>query len=76
MTAADDAKLKYSKPADELEAYYGLPREVKFCTVCVMSNQRPNSAVEFEHTRDSKKQTLALQSIATDLQMIRQRQPR
>ncbi len=42
----------------ELEAYYGLPREVKFCTHCVISNQRPNSAVEFQHTRDSKKETI------------------
>ena len=43
----------------ELEVKYGLPREVKFCTRCVISNQRPNSAVEFQHTRESKKQTIA-----------------
>ncbi|MEW5847182.1 MAG: N-acetyl sugar amidotransferase [Myxococcota bacterium] len=42
----------------ELEAYYGLPREVRFCRRCVISNQRPNSAVEFKHTRDSKKATI------------------
>ena len=46
-------------PADQLEAFYGLPREVKFCRHCVISNQRPNSAVEFQHTRDSKKVTIA-----------------
>lgn len=40
------------------EAYYGLPAEVKFCSRCVMSNQRPNSAVEFKHTIDSKKTTM------------------
>lgn len=40
------------------EAYYGLPEEVKFCTKCVMSNQRPTSAIEFKHTRDSKKTTM------------------
>jgi N-acetyl sugar amidotransferase len=39
-------------------AYYGLPKEVKFCKKCVMSNQRPASAVEFKHTKDSKKTTL------------------
>ena len=39
-------------------AYYGLPNEVKFCKKCVMSNQRPASAVEFKHTKDSKKTTL------------------
>jgi N-acetyl sugar amidotransferase len=41
-----------------LDAYYGLPRDVKFCTRCVISNQRPNSAVEFQHTKDSKKATI------------------
>jgi N-acetyl sugar amidotransferase len=41
-----------------LKTYYGLPQEVKFCKRCVMSNQRPASAVEFKHTRDSKKITL------------------
>jgi len=40
------------------EAYYGLPEEVKFCTKCVMSNQRPTSAIEFKHTKDSKKTTI------------------
>ncbi|HEY8151535.1 MAG TPA: N-acetyl sugar amidotransferase [Vicinamibacteria bacterium] len=49
----------YARPADQLEAYYGLPREVKFCRHCVISNQRPNSAVEFQHTRESKKVTIA-----------------
>jgi N-acetyl sugar amidotransferase len=43
---------------NQLEAYYGLPQEVKFCRKCVMSNQRPTSAIEFKHTRDSKKTTL------------------
>jgi N-acetyl sugar amidotransferase len=43
---------------EKLEAKYGLPQEVKFCKKCVMSNQRPASAVEFKHTKDSKKTTL------------------
>jgi N-acetyl sugar amidotransferase len=42
-----------------LEAYYGLPSEVKFCRKCIMSNQRPASTVEFKHTAGSKKTTLA-----------------
>lgn len=33
-----------------LEAYWGLPQEVKFCRRCVMSNQRPSSYPEFKHT--------------------------
>lgn len=42
----------------KLEAYYGLPSEVKFCKKCLMSNQRPASTVEFKHTIDSKKTTM------------------
>ncbi|WDP89767.1 MAG: N-acetyl sugar amidotransferase [Desulfobacter sp.] len=42
-----------------LETKYGLPSDVIFCKKCVMSNQRPASAVEFKHTINSKKQTLA-----------------
>lgn len=45
-----------------LETYYGLPHEVKFCKKCVISNQRPNSAVEVKHTRDSKKETIGFDS--------------
>ncbi|KAF0220675.1 MAG: hypothetical protein FD174_999 [Geobacteraceae bacterium] len=45
---------------DSLEAKYGLPNAVKFCTKCVISNQRPNSAIEYEHTKTSKKQTINL----------------
>ena len=42
----------------KLEAYYGLPAQVRFCKSCVMSNQRPSSAVEYEHTIASRKKTL------------------
>ena len=42
------------------EAFYGLPPKVKFCKKCVMSNQRPASAVEFKHTISSKKTTLKI----------------
>lgn len=45
--------------AVELEAYYGLPKEVRFCRRCVISNQRPNSAVEYAHTRASRKITIS-----------------
>lgn len=33
---------------------YGLPSEVKFCRKCVISNQRPNSTVEFKNTNNIK----------------------
>jgi len=42
----------------ELEAKYGLPLQVKFCKRCVISNQRPNSTVEYAHVQQSKKETI------------------
>lgn len=54
-----DGKRYVDDPADgPLEVKYGLPGEVLFCKKCVISNQRPNSSVEFKHTRDSKKATI------------------
>ncbi len=41
------------------EALYGLPQDVRYCRYCVISNQRPNSTVEYAHTRESKKKTIA-----------------
>ena len=40
------------------DAFYGLPNEVIFCKTCVISNQRPNSSIEFQHNKDSKKTTI------------------
>ena len=48
----------FSPDNASLEAKYGLPQEVKFCKRCVISNQRPNSAVEFKHTSTSSKATI------------------
>jgi N-acetyl sugar amidotransferase len=42
----------------KLETYYGLPEEVKFCKRCVISNQRPVSAIELKHKIDSNKLTI------------------
>lgn len=39
-------------------SYFGLPSKVLFCKHCVISNQRPNSTVEFKHTKDDKKSTI------------------
>lgn len=41
-----------------MKAFYGLPSEVKFCKLCVISNQRPSSAVEIRHNFDDKKSTI------------------
>ncbi|NDE18739.1 N-acetyl sugar amidotransferase, partial [bacterium] len=62
-------KIPYPKQVDhsryEGEAYahetkYGLPSEVRYCVRCVISNQRPNSAVEYNHVKESKKRTINL----------------
>jgi len=37
---------------------FGLPEDVRFCRRCVISNQRPNSTVEFQHTTSDIKQTI------------------
>ncbi len=47
-----------TEQGQDLEPYFGLPREVRYCTRCVMSNQRPSSYPEFKHTRDRITPTL------------------
>jgi len=42
----------------KLKAYFGLHSEVVFCKKTLISNQRPNSAIEFEHNIKTKKKTL------------------
>lgn len=54
----DIDKTKFSVSAQDLEAKYGLPHAVRFCKACVISNQRPNSAVEYNHTKQSQKTTI------------------
>ena len=48
----------YAKEAPNPKAFYGLPSDVVYCKKCVISNQRPNSAVEYKHTKDTKKATI------------------
>jgi len=49
---------KYSRDNMNPEIFYGLPKEVVYCKKCVISNQRPNSAVEYEHSAKSEKKTI------------------
>lgn len=54
-----DYNLKdYDENKRGLSAKYGLPCEVAFCKNCVISNQRPNSAVEYKHDKNTKKETI------------------
>ena len=60
-------KIGYPKPVDfslfqentnDPIVKYGLPSKTLYCKSCVISNQRPSSAVEYEHTKESKKSTI------------------
>ena len=56
-----DGRSYVKDPSDGLlEIKYGLPGTVAYCRNCVISNQRPSSAVEFQHTRESRKHTIQL----------------
>ncbi|EFL50826.1 N-acetyl sugar amidotransferase [Solidesulfovibrio fructosivorans JJ]] len=48
----------FTRTSDLHDIRYGLPHDVHFCKKCVISNQRPNSAVEYGHTKDSMKTTI------------------
>ena len=41
-----------------LDIKYGLPRDVKFCSSCVISNQRPSTSVEYKNDGNQKKNTI------------------
>lgn len=43
-----------------MKTLFGLPKKVVFCKKTLISNQRPSSAIEFNHKISSKKQTLLI----------------
>ena len=53
-----DFSLESKNPA----ARYGLRTDVHFCRKCVISNQRPSSAVEFRHDAKTLKKTIFFDS--------------
>lgn len=59
MSGKENARLAQSESLDTL---FGLPSKVEFCTNCVISNQRPNSALEYSHHVSSPKMTIAFDS--------------
>jgi N-acetyl sugar amidotransferase len=44
------------------ETLFGLPIKVRFCTKCVISNQRPRSTVEFQNSILDNKETIEFDS--------------
>lgn len=51
-------KSKFGSNYNANDVKYGLPKDVYFCSKCVISNQRPNSAIEYTHTKNTKKETI------------------
>ena len=49
---------QFAKEESEPKAFYGLPAKVRYCRICVISNQRPNSAVEYDHKPGTLKATI------------------
>jgi len=43
--------------SEKLEVKYGLPEEVRFCKICVISNQRPNSTNELKYSTTTRKES-------------------
>ena len=37
---------------------YGLPSDIRFCKMCVESNQRPSTTIEYNHNKNSKKEAV------------------
>lgn len=64
MRIVEEHDRRYVVQADgpRIEIKYGLPGEVRFCARCVISNQRPNSTVEYRHVPASAKQTISFDS--------------
>ena len=59
------ARLKLNHDLTHKAPLFGLPPEVIFCNQCVISNQRPNSAVEYKHKQDTAKETIKFNSSGT-----------
>ena len=49
---------QFAKDHSNPNALYGLPTTVAYCKKCVISNQRPNSTVEFKSLKSEKKATI------------------
>ena len=48
----------FQKKESDLKVFYGLPQSITYCKKCVISNQRPNSAIEYQNKIDTKKSTI------------------
>ena len=51
---------QYGKDTKNLQAKFGLPSDVRFCKQCTISNQRPNSELEYSHNINTQKKTIKI----------------
>ena len=58
----DIDKNNFTKDNKSLNTLYGLPKDVIYCKICVISNQRPNSAVEYQTDIKTPKKTIKFDS--------------
>jgi N-acetyl sugar amidotransferase len=56
----DTDLARFTKPEQELEVLYGLPREVQFCVLCNMSNQQPMPKNEYKHSPMTQSITMSI----------------
>ncbi len=49
---------RFNRPVNSLEVLYGLPKEIRFCKKCNISNQQPMSSNEYSHGKSSTKKTM------------------
>jgi len=56
---------RYESNSENYEVLHSLPREVKFCRNCVISNQRPSSTVEYKKTKQTKQKTIGFDDQST-----------
>lgn len=65
-TPSGDHLAEFSPESQNAKALYGLPSFVDYCTRCVISNQRPNSTIEFRNSKDEQKKTIRIENGVCD----------
>ncbi len=55
-------KTKFIKEDSKItqdDVKYGLPKDIEYCSICVESNQRPSTTIEFKNKPGDKKEAIA-----------------
>ncbi len=63
--------------AQDKKTKYGLKQEIKYCSNCLMSNQRPNMCAEHYHTADKQKDFIKFEDDICDAcKLVKKKKPR